>query len=60
MKKTEKPIIQTSKIDICRNCNGTGKKIDDSIKFTWDDCNVCEGKGRVNVKKEIKITIETL
>jgi len=57
MAVTEKPLIKTENIDICRNCRGTG-----NLKYPSHvtKCDVCDGHGRVLVKKEIKITIETL
>lgn len=54
---TEKPIINIENIEICRNCRGTGLL---AYPHHVLQCGVCNGKGRVVVKKEIKITIETL
>lgn len=57
MAKVEKPLIQFSNIEICRNCHGKGY-------FEWPShvlqCDVCEGKGRVRVRKEIRVVIETI
>ncbi len=38
---------------ICRNCKGGGQKL-------GEVCGVCEGSGRVNVKKVINITVTPL
>jgi len=54
MSTTEKPIVNTNRIEICRNCQGTGSK------FKNIQCNVCNGEGRVRVKKEIRTIIETI
>lgn len=57
MSTTVKPPILIERIEICRNCLGTGM-----LKYPKHvtTCAVCAGHGRVMVKKEIKITIETL
>lgn len=57
MAVTEKPLIKIESIEICRNCAGTG-----TLKYPKRsvECGICLGYGRVMVKKEIKITIETL
>lgn len=54
---TEKPLIKLENIDLCRNCRGTGY-----LKYPSHvlKCEVCDGHGRVVVRKEIKITIITL
>ena len=54
---TEKPPILLENIDICRNCRGAGY-----LKYPSHvtKCEVCDGHGRVLIKKEIKITITTL
>lgn len=54
---TEKPLITIERIDICRNCLGTGIL---AYEHHAVKCGVCDGQGRVHVKKEIKITITTL
>ena len=58
--KIEKPHVYTERIDICRNCHGTGhaKKYDG--KLSLNVCDVCNGKGRVKVKKKIITVIETI
>ena len=57
MSITEKPLILIANIDICRNCRGTGY-----LKYPAHvvQCQVCEGHGRLMVRKEIKVTLETL
>jgi len=54
---TEKPIILIEKMDICRNCRGTGAL---AYEHHVTQCGVCLGHGRLMVKKEIKITLITL
>jgi len=56
---TEKPTIKRVYIDLCRNCLGEGT-ITLDFHIGVHECPVCLGHGRVKVKKEIKITIETL
>jgi DnaJ-class molecular chaperone len=60
MSKIEKPIVHTDRIDICRNCHGVGVARDERGKLKSEDCDVCDGQGRVRVKKEIRTTIETI
>ena len=57
MATTVKPLILIERIEICRNCLGTGTL---AYERHAVKCGVCEGHGRVLIKKEIKITIETL
>lgn len=46
------------KIEICRNCGGTGK--DKTIMGLLDSkCPVCEGSGRVEKHTEINITVRS-
>ncbi len=44
-----------SKIEICRNCLGSGTV---EALFTTKRCPVCEGSGRVDKTTEITITVE--
>ncbi|MEI6061731.1 MAG: hypothetical protein WCR72_13565 [Bacteroidota bacterium] len=57
MAAIEKPLIKIQRIEICRNCQGAGYVEGTSHVLA---CYVCDGKGRVRVVKEIKITIETV
>lgn len=57
MAKIEKPMILVVRKDICRNCQGDGLVMTASHAIV---CYVCEGKGIVRVRKEIKTTIETI
>ena len=57
MGQIKKPLVVVSRIEICRNCQGTGLEVYESHVLM---CKVCDGKGRVRVKKEIMITIETV
>lgn len=54
---TEKTPVKIEYFDLCRNCRGAGN-VTDGTKQTA--CPVCLSHGRVLVKKEIKITIQTL
>ena len=52
------------KIEICRNCGGTGLiALEGRIKVTDNECleicDVCEGSGRVDKKTEITIEVES-
>ncbi len=60
MRKIDKPTVFTEHIDICRNCRGLGSIKDETQRYSHITCEVCDGKGRVLVKKEIRITIETI
>ena len=53
MAAIEKPLIKIQRIEICRNCQGAGYVEGTSHVLA---CYVCDGKGRVRVVKEIKIT----
>lgn len=57
MARPEIPMIKVERIEICRNCQGAGQ-----LKYPTHavDCEVCEGSGKVLVRKEIKITILTI
>ena len=45
------------KIEICRNCLGTGV-VDSLLPFTTKQCPVCDGSGRVEKHTEITIKVE--
>ena len=45
------------KIEICRNCLGTGM-VETVLPFSTKRCPVCEGSGRVDKTTEITITVE--
>jgi len=50
-------------VQVCRNCKGVGKENENSLYFTGSGdgtCTVCNGGGRVAIKKEIKISINPL
>lgn len=48
---------QFTKIELCRNCGGTGKE--KTILGLLDDkCTVCAGSGRVEKHTEITITVK--
>lgn len=48
---------QYSKIEVCRNCQGDGRKRD-NITGAWHTCEVCGGSGMVRKHVEVQITIE--
>lgn len=48
---------QFTKIEICRNCGGTGKE--KTIRSLFKSkCPVCNGSGRVEKHTEINITVK--
>ena len=48
----------TERIEICRNCQGAGTlRTAAGGKIT---CNVCDGHGRVLIRKLIRIFVETI
>ncbi|MBR6905208.1 MAG: hypothetical protein IKN32_10200 [Bacteroidales bacterium] len=49
--------ITFDKIEICRNCGGTGKEKTIRALFK-STCPVCNGSGRVDKHTEINITVE--
>ena len=52
--KTKEPIRVSRKYnEICRNCHGDGVK-------SGTTCEVCEGSGKVEIIKEIFITVNPL
>jgi DnaJ-class molecular chaperone len=53
----EKKPIRFSNVDVCRNCKGRGEF---EMLSTKVNCPICQGKGRVKVTKEIRITVETI
>ena len=48
---------QFTKIEICRNCGGTGKE-KTILGLLKDTCPVCDGSGRVEKHTEITITVK--
>lgn len=49
---------ESKRIEICRNCGGTGK--DKSIMGLLDGkCHVCNGSGRVEKTTNITITVKS-
>ena len=57
MARPEIPLVLIERIEICRNCQGAGELKYPTHKI---ECGVCEGSGKVLVRKEIKITILTI
>lgn len=47
---------QFKKIEICRNCGGTGKE-KSILSLLRNACPVCNGTGRVEKHTEINITV---
>lgn len=47
---------QFTKIEICRNCGGTGKEKTVMALFK-SRCPVCDGSGRIEKHTEITITV---
>lgn len=49
---------ESTKIEVCRNCGGTGK--DKTIKSLFrSKCPVCEGSGRVKKHTAITVTVSS-
>lgn len=48
---------QFTKIEICRNCGGTGKE-KTILGLLENTCPVCDGSGRVEKHTEITITVK--
>ena len=54
MEKTRQ--YEFKKIEICRNCNGTGKE-KTILGLLRNSCPVCDGSGRVEKTTDITITV---
>ena len=53
---------RTQYVDVCRNCGGTGLIATTKTFIEPQEaeikCTVCDGSGRVFIRKEISVTIE--
>lgn len=56
MKKVRQ--YQSTSIEICRNCGGTGKE-KSILSLIKSECPICNGSGRVHKTKEITVTVES-
>lgn len=51
--------FESTRVEICRNCKGTGQVIDE-YTGRLETCSVCDGKGRIKKTTKGVLTVENL